>query len=130
MRWNSREVVVGIADSREQVCLYITYYTYNCKEICKSATQVALSFAFRCQSTLELLAGDLATDQASQRHHGSILARRIIPVRFQTGQGCNLDIDPVPLDCHRLQKSRARKGAGAMEARNVMPGKASGTVVR
>jgi len=71
-----------------------------------------LSFAFCCQFTLELLAGDLASDQASQRHHGSVFACGIIPVRFRSGRGCNLDIDPVPLDRHRLQYPMPGKGLG------------------
>ncbi len=73
---------------------------------------MVLSFAFRCQFTLELLPGDLATDQASQRHHGSVFARRIVPVRFRAGRGRNLDIDPVPLDRHRLQYPMPGKGLG------------------
>ncbi len=67
-----------------------------------SGTELTLCFALRCQFTLELLVGDLTSEQASQRHQGSIFMRRIIPVRFRSGRGCNLDIDPVPLDRHCL----------------------------
>lgn len=73
---------------------------------------MALSFAFRCQFALELLMGDLATDQASQRHQGSVFARRIVPDRFRSSRGCNLDIDLAPLDRHRLQNPAPGKGLG------------------
>lgn len=85
-----------------------------------SVTQVALCFALRYQFTLELLTGDLATNQACQCAKSSIYVSGINPVRFRSGRGCDLDTDPVPPNCHHLQNPIPRKGLGQWK-RGMLP---------
>lgn len=63
------------------------------------------SFAF------ELLAGDLAADQAGDGPDRCVGAGRIVPAHFLFGRGRNrLTADPVLFNCHSLHNPMPRKG--------------------
>lgn len=68
-----------------------------------SGAALALRLAFRCQLPLELLARNLATDQACEGPQGGVGARGIILVCSRSSRGRDLDSDPVLFDRHRLQ---------------------------
>lgn len=92
----------------------------------RSSRRVSLApayFPFLRFFALEVLTGDLAADQTGKGFQGSVITCGITPIRFRTGRGPDLDIDPVPLDCHRLQNPRPQEGGDIMEARNAFVGK-------
>lgn len=81
---------------------------------------LSLRLTFPRYLVLELLAGDLATDQPSEDQDSFIGLTSTIPRRLRRSwRAVDLDIDPVAFERHRLRNSLARKGQGPSKNRPV-----------